>query len=111
LTDEARGVLRLQDVCRYLGRSKSTIWRWMRERGFPHPTHPGLGFWTREQIDRWIRNEREVEAAPAVIENIPPAPEIEPAPVAVQEEVETKGAARPEALVLRHLRRGGRGRG
>jgi hypothetical protein len=79
----------------------------MRERGFPKPTHPGLGFWTREQIDRWIQGADTV-SQPVEVES-EPSPAVADEPPATVEV--PNGVRRPEPLFLLNLKRRGRGGG
>ena len=58
--------LRFRDLKdRGLVRNRTTLGRWIRDRGFPPGTMIGLNtrVWTAEEIDKWVDKQRQSEAA------------------------------------------------
>ena len=52
-----RAVMRRSELLRYLDISKSTLWRWIHELGFPRPILSGPGCvsrWVVTEVDAWL---------------------------------------------------------
>ena len=49
--------LRVNDACKYLRISPSTLARW-RNEGLPHHPVGGILFFDRGELDRWLRQHR-----------------------------------------------------
>lgn len=48
-------VLKMEEVCELLSVSKSSIYRWIKEEGFPEPIRLGKNpRWNRSEIDDWL---------------------------------------------------------
>jgi prophage regulatory protein len=49
-------ILRNPDVCRKLGISPTTLWRWGRDKNFPSPIQlgPNTVGWIEAEIDNWL---------------------------------------------------------
>ena len=48
-------LLTIAELADYLGRHRSTIWRWAREKKIPEPMKIiGTRYWSRSTIDKWL---------------------------------------------------------
>lgn len=54
-------ILRVPEVTRKLGISRTTLWRWSRRPGFPVKLElgPQTVGWIEEEIDEWILRQRD----------------------------------------------------
>jgi prophage regulatory protein len=45
-----------KEICSTTGKSRSTIWRWVRSGHFPEPVKlgPNTVAWTQAQLDAWV---------------------------------------------------------
>ena len=57
---EASGLLKNLDIQELTGKSRSTIWRWVRSGQFPAPIKIGANSvaWTKEQYCSWLESRR-----------------------------------------------------
>lgn len=49
-------MLSVNDICKYLGISRDTVYRWIEERGFPAYRLGRLWKFKKEEVDEWIKN-------------------------------------------------------
>ena len=55
LFEKEKRFLRLPDICRKLGISKSTIYLWITQKRFPEPLKIGrMSVWLESQVDEWM---------------------------------------------------------
>ena len=49
-------ILRPRDVCRVIGLSRTTLWRWQRAGDFPRPVRLGRNSigWRASTVQEWI---------------------------------------------------------
>ncbi|KAB7886423.1 AlpA family phage regulatory protein [Poseidonibacter ostreae] len=55
--------LRIDDVVKKIGISKSTIWQWAKEDKFPKPIKisPRVTVWAEDELDNWMMTTRCIE--------------------------------------------------
>lgn len=49
------------EVLKYVGITNSTLYRWIKVKGFPKPykPRPNLSLWDKKEINRWLeKNEK-----------------------------------------------------
>lgn len=54
MVDDADRLLTVQDVCRQLGVSRTTLYHWMRAGVLPYVQLGGRRRFRRSDLDRWI---------------------------------------------------------
>jgi len=49
-------VIRLPQVADRVGIAKSTVWKWIKTKGFPRPTRlsPRVSVWKMSEVDAWL---------------------------------------------------------
>lgn len=53
-------LLKMADICEYLGVTDAAIYKWMKDAGFPEPIRLGAGGkrsalrWKPEELNRWL---------------------------------------------------------
>ena len=51
-------LLRTAQLARELGICRTTLYRWVRDGGFPHPRQigPGIKGWLPAEVDEWLKS-------------------------------------------------------
>jgi len=61
----SRRFVRLKDLQEFFGVWNTTIYRWIKKRGFPNPYKPGpnTSLWDMDEVEEWILSSRKLDSS------------------------------------------------